>query len=220
MDNMPGMNMSVPAGREDAARAAKLLADKRESEFNHRLAGAFVILAGILILYESRLAKSWVVARYIWPLCFLAAGLFVLVYSDTEMWPFGPQSPWYAITHDPEDLQHKVFAIILLALGYVELQRARGRLKAAWAAWFFPVTAMVGAILLLFHVHRGDMHAPHAMQMMQHIQEQHRWFAAVGLGIALTNGLAKIPRRWQQFFSAAWPTLLVVLGLLLTLYTE
>ena len=125
--------MDVPATAEDSAQAAKWLADKQESEFNHHLAGLFVIVAGILILTESHLAKRWPVVRFAWPMCFLAAGLFVLIFSDTEIWPFGPQTPWYAITHNAEDLQHKIFSIILLALGYVEFQRVRGRLKSPWA---------------------------------------------------------------------------------------
>jgi len=222
MNNMPGMKMNAPAS-EDPAQAAKRLADKKESELNHHIAGLFVIFAGIFILAESRLAKRWPVVRYAWPMCFLAAGLFLLVYSDTEIWPFGPQTPWYAITHNAEDLQHKIFSIILLALGYVEFQRTRGRLKSTWAAWFFPVVGAAGAILLLFHVHSGDMQAPNAMESMEHIQNQHRWFAATGLGIALTNGIAgltKAPQKCQQFFRTAWPALLIILGVLLTRYTE
>src|SRR5256884_186051 len=151
---------------------------------------------------------------------FLAAGLFLLVFSDTEIWPFGPQTPWYAVTHNPEDLQHKIFSIILLAIGYVELQRARGRLVAPWATWFFPLAGFTGAILLLFHVHGGDMHSPHAMETMEHIQKQHRWFAATGLGVALTNGLAGTPQKWQQLFKKTWPVLLIFLGVLLAQYTE
>jgi len=223
MDNMPGMKMVVPAAPEDAAQTAKRLADKRESEFNHHLAGVLVIFAGIFILAESRLSKRWPVVRFAWPACFLAAGLFLLVFSDTEIWPFGPQTPWYAITHNTEDLQHKVFSIILLALGYVEFQRARGRWKSPWAAWFFPVVGAAGAILLLFHVHGGDMHAPNAMESMERVQNQHRWFAATGFGIALTNGIAGFtskPQKWQHFFRALWPSLLIILGVLLTLYTE
>ena len=220
MDNMPGMNMNGPTVPEDPAQAARRLADKQESEFNHHLAGLFVIFAGIFILGESHLAKRWPVVRYAWPTCFFAAGLFVLVYSDTEIWPFGPQTPWYAITHNAEDLQHKVFAIILLALACVEFQRARGRLKSPWVAWFFPVLAAAGAILLVFHVHGGDMQAPDAMETMERIQRQHRWFASVGLGVALANGLAETPQKWQQVFRKAWPALLIVLGLLLARYTE
>lgn len=220
MGNMPGMNMDTPTAPENAAQAAKHLADKQESEFNHRLAGSFVIVAGIFIFLESYLAKRWSLVRYVWPVCFVAAGLFLLIFSDTEIWPFGPQSPWYAITHNTEDLQHKIFAVILLAVGYVEFQRARGRLTAPWAAWFFPVVGAAGAILLLFHVHGGDMQAPHAMESMERIQMQHRWFAATGFGIAIANGLAETPQRWQQYFRKIWPALLIVLGALLTQYTE
>jgi hypothetical protein len=223
MKDMPGMDhgqMKAAPGPEDPAAAAKRLADKRESEFNHHLAGFFVILAGIFILAEGRVAKGRPLARYAWPMCFLAAGLFVLVFSDTEIWPFGPQTPWYAITHNTEDLQHKVFAVILLAVGLVEFQRARGRWKSSWTAWFFPGVGVVGSILLLFHVHGGDMRAPHAMETMEHIQMQHRWFAVTGLGIALADGLSKTSQKWQAMFRVTWPALLIVLGVLLVRYTE
>jgi putative copper resistance protein D len=223
MASMPGMSMNVPAASEDHAESAKRLADKQESEFNHHLAGVLVILAGIFILAERDLARRWPLVRYAWPMCFLAAGLFVLVFSDTELWPFGPENPWYAMTHNTEDLQHKIFAVILLALGWVEFQRVRGRLKSPWAAWFFPLVGVAGAILLLFHVHSGDMKAPNAMETMDRIQNQHRWFAATGFGVALTNGvagLAKTTQKWQQFFTTAWPALLIVLGILLIQYAE
>jgi hypothetical protein len=217
MASMPGMNMAAP---EEPADAAKRLEDKQESEFNHHVAGIFIIFAGIFIIAESPLARRWPQVRYAWPTCFLAAGLFVLVFSDTEIWPFGPQTPWYAITHNAEDLQHKIFALILLALGYVEIQRTRGKWKAPWTAWLFPVAGVSGAILLLFHVHSGDMHAPNAMKAMEHIQNQHRLFAATGMGIALANGLASTPQKWQKVFEKAWPALLIVLGALLMQYTE
>jgi len=220
MDSMPGMTSNQPAPREDPAVAAKRLADKWESEFNHHLAGVFVMFAGVFILTERYLAKRWPIARYAWPMCFIVAGLFVLVFSDTEMWPVGPQNPWYAITHEPEDLQHKVFSVILLAVGYGELQKARGRWKTRLATWFFPVVAVAGAILLLFHAHTGDMQAPHAMAAMERIQTQHRWFATAGLGVAVANGLAGTPHKWQLLFRRVWPALMMILGVLLMAYTE
>ena len=223
MQDMPGMSqgdLNDDAAPEDPVTVAKRLADKRESEFNHHLAGFLIVFAGIFILQQDGLAKRWPLTRYVWPMCFLAAGLFLLVFSDTEIWPFGPQTPWYAIIHNSEDLQHKIFAIILLTVGYVELQRARGRIKSPWTAWLFPVVAGAGAILLLFHVHSGDMQSPHAMETMEHVQRQHRWFASVGLGIALTNLLAERPEKWRRVFKRVWPALLIVLGVLLMLYTE
>ena len=223
MEKMPGMNhadMNGSTAAEDPAAVAKRLADKRESEFNHHLAGFFVVLAGIFILGEDDLAKRWSVLRYAWPMCFLTAGLFLLVFSDTEIWPFGPQSPWFAITHNMEDLQHKLFSLILLSVGYVEFQRTRGRFKAAWTAWFFPIVGMAGAILLLFHVHSGDMKAPNAMETMERIQKEHLWFASTGFGIALTNGLAETRSKWRDIYKITWPSLLIVLGILLMLYIE
>lgn len=209
-----------PVAEESQVTEAERLAWKHESELVHHSAGFLVLLAGLFILGQDRLAKRWPSVRYAWPICFLVAGLFLLVFSDTEIWPFGTQTPWYAITHNTEVLQHKVFALILLAIGYAEYQRARGRFRAAWTAWLFPIAAMTGAILLLFHVHSDDMQAPHAMETMEHIQRQHRWFASLGFGVALTKGLSETTPKWRQILKNSWPALLIVLGVLLMLYTE
>src|ERR1700745_3673798 len=109
MHHMQGMSLNTPAAPEDPAQAAKRLADKQESEFNHHLTGLFVLFAGIFIFAGSNVAQRWPFVRYAWPMCFLAAGLFVLIFSDTEVWPFGPQSPWDGITHNTEDLQQQIF---------------------------------------------------------------------------------------------------------------
>jgi copper resistance protein D len=223
MNGMPGMdrgNTTMPAGQGFAELAAERPVDTRVSEFNHHLAGFILFLASIFVFAAESLAKRWSLVRYMWPMCFLAAGVFVLVFSDAEIWPLGPQTPWYALTHSLEDLQHKGFAVILLALGYVEFQRARGRFKGVLSVLFCTVVAIVGAILLLFHVHGGDMRTPDAMEVMGRIQAQHRWFAAAGLGIAVTKGLAEITQNWRQILKKTWPALLAVLGILLMAYKE
>ncbi|HEY0703585.1 MAG TPA: hypothetical protein VGD60_12535 [Candidatus Acidoferrales bacterium] len=218
MQDMPGMDMSQAP--ESPERQAKHLKDKKESEFNHHLAGFLVIVAGIFLLTQDRLAKRWPRVRYVWPWCFLLAGLYLALFSDTEIWPVGHESLWFAIHDNPEDLQHKTFAVILLFLGVVELQRARGKLKALWSAWAFPVFGMVGAILLLFHHHGGGMHGAHHMETMAHIKSEHLGFAIVGGGVALTKGLSEIDGGWQGLFKKVWPTLMIILGILLMLYTE
>jgi len=61
------------------------------------------------------------------------------------------------------------------------------------------------------------------MESMHHIQKQHLWFSLTGFGVVLTNGVAGLtttPQKWQHFFKRAWPALLIILGVLLTLYTE
>src|SRR5258708_6133254 len=204
----------------DDTDPAKLLADKKESEFNHHFAGFCVILAGLFILAEGTLRQRRPLLRFAWPFCFLLSGLFLFVFSDTELWPFGPQSWWYGLTHNLEDVQHKTFAVILLALGVIEVQRVRGVLKSAWAGWLFPVLACFGSVLLLFHEHHSGMHGPDHMTVMAHIQAQHLGFSVTGFGIGLVKGLSELPTRWKVAFARLWSLLMIVLGVLLMLYTE
>jgi copper resistance protein D len=223
--SMDGMDMKdMPMDDMDHHHAGptpeELLAWKKESEFNHHLAGFLVVLAGIFILAEPVLRQRWSAVKYAWPMCFVLSGLFVLVWSDTELWPWGPQSWWYGLTHNPEDLQHKTFAVILLALGFLEVQRARGVIKAAWTGWVFPVLAIAGSTLLLFHQHHSGMHGGDHMRIMAHIQSEHLSYAAIGLGIGVSKGLAETRTPWQKIFAVVWPLLMIVLGALLMMYTE
>jgi copper resistance protein D len=221
-NDMPGMDMSSTAPDPMAwmHTPEKLAADKRESEFNHHLTGFFVMVAGIFILAEPWLSARWPKVRYAWPVCFLLAGIFVLVYSDTELWPFGPQSWVYGLSNHMEVRQHKSFALILLAVGVIEFLRARGTLKAAWAGWVFPVVAITGSIILLFHEHRGGMFGAGHMERMARIQTEHHSYTAAGFGIGLTKGLSEIKTDWQPVFNKLWPSIMIILGVMLMFYTE
>jgi hypothetical protein len=220
---MHGMHdgMSMPMDSHiNAATEGALLAWKQESEFNHHLAGFLVLIAGLLILADGSIRQPWAAARHVWPICFLISGVFLLIFSDTELWPFASQSWYFGLTHHMEVLQHKVFAVLLLALGIIELQRARGTLQARWSGWIFPLVAATGSVMLLFHDHHAGMTGPNHMELMHRIQTQHYSFAVTGLGIALSKGLAETPFEWRPLFERLFPTLLVVLGALLLVYVE
>lgn len=213
--------MSIPSDDSmDPARQAELLAWKHESEFNHHLAGVFVLLAGLLILAQESFGIAQPLFRYAWPACFLLSGAFVFIWSDTELWPFAGQSWYYGLTHHREVLQHKLFAVLLLALGVIELLRARGVLKAKWSAWAFPSIAVAGSFLLFFHEHQAGMHGPNHMELMHRIQSEHFSFSLAGFAIGLSKGLAETQSKWRPFFQRLFPTMLVVLGALLLVYVE
>lgn len=215
-DEHAGMSMPMP----DEPTPALFLKWELESEGNHHLIGLFVGLGGVFLLAQEVWKKRMSVVRYAWPVCFLLSGLFVLVYSDTELWPFGPK-PWIQGTiTNPEVIQHKIFAVLLLGSGLVEMERAREHLKAVWAAWVFPVLAVAGSILLLFHSHHAGMRGTNHTAIMARIQAEHLSYAATGFGIGLTKGLAEVRTRWQTIFAKLWPALMIVLGILLMFYTE
>jgi putative copper resistance protein D len=214
-------DVSMPmASPVDAVKQAELLAYQRESEFNHHLAGLLVLIAGLLILADGSIRQRWAIARLVWPVCFLVSGIFLLIFSDTELWPFASQSWYFGLTHHMEVLQHKVFAVLLLTLGIIEVQRSRGNLTARWSGWVFPIVAAAGSLLLLFHDHQGGMSDPNHVELMHRIQSEHVSFAVTGFGIALSKGLAETSFDWRPFFQRLFPTLLIVLGALLLVYVE
>jgi len=215
------MSMSMPMAPEmSPAMQAKLLADKKESEFNHHLAGSFVVLAGVFLLLQGTLVKWWPPVKYALPACFLLCGIFVLVWSDTELWPFGHREWLDALRHNQEVLQHKTFAVLLVVLGVTEWQRARGVLKAAWSGWVFPALTIGGSLLLLFHHHEAAMHGPNHMELMARVQSEHLSYAVAGISLGLVKGLAEVKTRFQGDFGKVWPVLMIVLGVLLMFYRE
>jgi hypothetical protein len=215
-----GMAMRADDQSMTRAMEATLLADKEVSEFNHHLAGLLVALAGVFIFFQRGLANRWLGTKYAWPACFLICGVFLLVWSDTELWPVGRSAWLETLRHDPEVLQHKTYAVLLLVLGAIEWQRARGVLEAAWSRWVFPTLAIGGSVLLLFHPHQGGMHDPHHMDSMARIQLQHVSYSLTGVGVGLTKGFSDLETPWQGVLQRAWPLLMIVLGILLMFYRE
>ena len=212
--------MSMNYAPMTPAQQAKLLADEKESEFNHHLAGFFVLLAGAFGLFQGVLVKRWPMLKYAWPVCFLLSGSFVLIWSDTELRPFGHRQWLEALRNNPEVLQHKIFALLLLALGTIEWQRARGVLQAAWSRWVYPAIAVGGSILVLFHHHEAGMHGPNHMEIMSRIQSQHLSYAVAGLGLGITKGLSETRIPWRGVLTKVWPFLMMALGVLLMFYRE
>jgi len=212
------MGHVMPSGAA-APEPAKIAADKRFSEFNHRFAGLFVLLIGLLCVLEPRLAQRFGGVRYLWSVLFFLPGLYLLIWSDPESWPTGNQSLHHVMTQNLEVLQHKVFSLLLLGLSAIEFVRVKKGLRSVWLSLVFPALAGVGALLLLFHVHSGPMDSA-AHLTMQKIEQQHWGFAVTGFGIAVSKAFADVgkfhPRLMRNLFAA----LMVVLGCLLLAYTE
>lgn len=157
--SIPGMGWSANTGS-----AARILAqnstvistpatpipvdpNKAPSEFNHHVAGWALITVGILVLTDRR------ALRYLSPVLFLSTGVFLAVWSDAEIWPRGNLSWAWLVHHDQEAGQHKIYALLLIAVGIVEYLRVWGFLNRFWRVWGFPSLALVGAALLLVHDH-------------------------------------------------------------------
>jgi hypothetical protein len=126
--------------------------NKSLSELNHHIAGWALIGVGVLVL-TSLLSPRLKRHRYIWPALFILAGLFLALWSDGEIWPRGNLSWSWLLQHDAEARQHKIYSLLLIAIGAVEYIRIRGSLPRIWKSVAFPLIAVTGASLLLIHDH-------------------------------------------------------------------
>ena len=264
--------------------------NKAPSEFNHHIAGWALIGVGLLVLVTF-LSPNLRPLRHFWPALFLLMGLFLALWSDAEIWPRGNMSWAWLLHHDREAGQHKIYSLILIAIGIVEYLRARGSLNRFWRAWAFSILAVVGAASLLVHDHTAgaggtspearaylinpalgpdgtpliaraldatsgmdhpttDMdlsrmpmdhssmdhasmllnpaiadtpspgHHHHMTPSMLLVEREHFWFMIVGMGVALFKFIYDGEFWRRGFIPYAWPSGMVLLGILLVFYQE
>jgi putative copper resistance protein D len=150
------------------------------------------------------------------PSALMLAGLFVLVWSDHEAWPVGSLSLVETFTSgDHEILQHKIYGILALAVGSIELIRRMGRMgHKAWASPL-PLMAIVGGLMLFGHSH--GFH-PSAGKIAIH-------HAVMGT-MAVTAGSSKLVSAWAGLRESSarwewlWVSLILLIGVQLLVYSE
>ena len=136
----------LPAGDREAARTDQ---DRAWSEYNHHVAGLFVLVMGVLATVSGLDAKS--VTRH-WPLVFLLLGAFLFSRNDPGAWPLGPQGFWESLA-EPAVLQHRFFVLLVLAFGVFEWGVRTGRFASSRWQYVFPLLCAVGGGVLLSHSH-------------------------------------------------------------------
>jgi putative copper resistance protein D len=188
------------------------------SERNHHIAGSMVILMGLAELSHLLRLSALTWARLLLPSALVLAGLFLMIWSDHEAWPIG--SLGFVETFaggDHEILQHKIYGLLALGVGSVELFRRLGRIgHKAWASPL-PLMAIVGGLMLFGHSH--GFH-PSADKIAMH-------HAIMGT-MAVTAGSSKLLSSWVGSTepSAAtrwewvWVCLILLIGAQLLVYSE
>ena len=200
------------------------------SEANHFIAGAALLVVGLLALLAPMVPAWRGRAALLWPGFLLALVPFVFVRSDPDVWPLGPIGFFESFGY-PEYVMHRIAVLVLLLIASTELLRGLNRL--AHPAWrlLFPGAAMLGGLLLLVHVH-DELETAFFQHILQEFGDILRLHVAdriylqhVGMGVvtlaAAAVKLFQETGRWSVRYTAVlWPVFLAILGLQLMLYTE
>jgi hypothetical protein len=232
MDSMPGMshmNHSMNSSGHEWCQ------DVAWSTFNHRVSGWFLLLWGLTALIAGLQwpRRTW--WRFVPPIILFGLAEFLLFRNDPEAWPVGPIGFWASL-HDPEDLQHRIFLLLIVLLGLVELLRAAGRLPQLLARYALPTLGTFGAIYLFFHKHSSAMgtmmhqvresNAPADPSMqrmllsMSLISHEHLWFSMIGLALIACKLLADTGRLKGRWGASLWCVFAMALGAYMTRYVE
>ncbi|GMV50417.1 hypothetical protein FBQ96_05360 [Nitrospirales bacterium NOB] len=217
--NHTGSSVEHVHGQADGAVAWEGSAEGiAYSEFNHHLAGLFLLLVGFS---EAREAIGWsalVWTRFLLPGALMLGGCFLLIWSDHDAWPIGSLSFVQTFFgHDPEILQHKTYGILALGIGAIEWCRRLGLVTRSTWAVPLPLFAIVGGLMLFLHSH-GDHPSAHKIAVDH---------AIMGT-LAITAGALKLLSGWggarlligRFYWDLAWAGLVLVIGLQLLVYSE
>ncbi len=188
------------------------------SEQNHHFAGWMVILMGMAEMSQVVRLSAIAWARLLLPAAMTTTGVFLLVWSDHEAWPIG--SLGFAETffgQDPEIVQHKIYGLLALFVGSVELLRRFGRVEhKAWSIPL-PLMAIVGGLMLFGHSH--GVH-PSAYKITLH----HNLMGALAITAGSSKLLSGLHRPASESGSShwewLWPGLLLLIGVQLAVYSE
>jgi hypothetical protein len=193
------------------------LEGKAYSNFNHHLAGIFIILIGLSEIRYGVTAAVLAWTRFLLPVFMVSVGVFLLIWSDHEGWPFGSTFAQAFFTGEWETIQHKWFGIFALGIGLVEWLRRTGQLMGRWWKLPLPAFAIVGGLSLFLHSHGAH---PSAHQIALH-------HAVMGI-MAITAGSSKFFSNWKESlvsdetspWELAWAALVLLIGIQLLFYSE
>ncbi len=189
-------------------------AEKSWSEYNHHWAGLIVLAIGLLAFLAQTNHAPW--ARN-WPLLFLGLSAFLILRSDPETWPLGPNGFWVTL-QDPEVLLHRIFALLVIALAIFEWRVQTGRVATERARLIFPALVAAASALLLTHSHSLGNIKEEVLAELSHAP-----LAIFGIVAGWSRWLElRLPaeNKVRDKMAWLWPTCLVLIGLLLLNYRE
>lgn len=182
------------------------------SEYNHHVAGLFLVVIGLFAALERTGRTRW--ARH-WPLLFLGLAGVLFVRNDPRAWPLGPAGFWESMTF-PDVLQHRLFVLLVVAFGLFEWLVRTGRLRSPRCALVFPLLSAIAGGFLLTH-----SHAMFSLKAEFLTEVTHTPLGMLGMFVGWSRWLElRLPPPDNLVPGRLWTLGLALVGTLLLLYRE
>lgn len=168
----------------------------------------FLVIAVFAFLNAKGYCKaSW--CMYIWPSLILVSGLFLPIFSFShhlnEL-----ELAWKAAFTDPQQFQHMIMALVMMATGTTELINVRRKKRSFGSV--FPLGLIVIGLLFIFHPQHGTDESVKLATFIHRV-----------LGTVLIAGglFREASLFWKkQWLNYAWILFIFLAAVLLILYRE
>jgi putative copper resistance protein D len=197
-----------------ASGASGTVAEEKWMDDPHHWAALVVLPIGLLALLGR--SKRFRYAQN-WPLLFPALGLVLMLMSDSQYWPLGPDSFWSSFL-DPVVLPHRIIEVLIAVFGIFEWKVQTQRVTSAKTSLVFPSLVAFSGALLLAHAHNA---ADSQLQEELMAEASHISIAVFGIAGGWSRWLElRLPSgdRTRRVMSWIWPVCFLVVGILLAYF--
>jgi putative copper resistance protein D len=180
--------------------------------FNHNFSGLFVLVMGIMALFDRLGEYRW--ARY-WPLMFIGFSVLIFVFANPDHWPLGPTRLIDSL-QEIEVVQHWLAAVVVFGLGWFEWQARNERVGHRKLQFVFPVLSIVGGIILLTHSHSIAEFKEEFL-----IQSTHVAMGALGVLLGCGRWLEiRLPAPYDRMAGVLSISAMMLVGVILLFYIK
>jgi len=175
---------------------------RRGSDLTHRVEGVLLLVIAVLAIARNVFGTAW--ASIAWPGLVLVAGLLLLL----AIYPTHPVGDWPLIWRDPQQRQHTIIALALIAAGTAEFFRS----SPAGLGLVWPGAFVLIGVLFLTHAQHGTG------QAVERAVRRHRFLGAT----LILAGLIAASAAWTSNAGLAvlWPAVLLAATVQLLKYRE
>lgn len=210
----PGYYAALTEAQQERQRKQDEV-DSVWSNYNHHWAGLIVALMGLMAFlartHKVPLARNW-------PLLFIGLAVFLFFRADPETWPLGHHKTFWESWLNPEDLQHRMFVVLIIVFAIFEWRVQTGRATRPTHALAFPAVCLLGGAALLTHSHSfGDV-KEELFAGLSHLP-----IAVLGVLAGWSRWLElRLPSedRAKGALSWIWPVCFILIGAILLNYRE